>query len=1388
MFALLPPPHLPSDFHPVLQHWWASRFDAPTAAQLEGWRAIREGRHTLIAAPTGSGKTLAAFLTSIDELLKEGIEQGGLPDEVRVIYVSPLKALSADIHKNLAVPRREIHALSPVKITAAVRSGDTPQPERAAMLRTPPHILVTTPESLYLLLTAERSRAMLKTARAVIVDEIHAVLQSRRGAHLALSLERLDHVCGRKLQRIGLSATQKPIDEVARFLTQENVAIVDKGHKRRLDIAVEVPSSPLEAVMSHEVWKEIYDRLVSLIESHRTTLITVNTRRLAERMAHQLSERLGAEHVAAHHGSLAKEARLDAEERLRSGKLKVLVATASLELGIDIGHVDLVCQISSPHRIATFLQRVGRSGHTIKGVPKGRIFPLTRDDLIECAAMVRAVRDGELDRVAVPDKPLDVLAQQIVAEASSGEWGEDALLALFKQAYPYRTLEKAQFMDVVEMLARGYATRRGRRGALVHYDSLNKKIRGRKGSRLSALVNGGAIPEVFDYRVLLEPEGHFIGTLNEDFAIESLPGDVFQLGNTSWRILRIGNGVVRVADAEGQPPSMPFWLGEAPARSDEMSAAVSALRAAVDAKLPGPDEPRKEHELAPAIELLKNDYVLSENAAEQIAAYLGEAKRSLGAVPTIEAIALERFFDESGGMQLVLHAPFGSRVNRAWGLALRKKFCQGFNFELQAAATEEGVVLSLGELHSFPLEEVFRYLHPNTVRETLMQAILASPIFETRWRWSTTLALAVPRNRGGARIPNQLQRMYAEDLLQAVFPDAVACQDNMQGTREIPDHPLVNQALRDALEEAVDVHGLERQLQRLYSGSIRTIARDTPEPSVLSHELLNSAVYTFLDDAPLEERRTRAVYARRATEVRSADDLGALDPAAIERVREEAWPVANTSDEMYDGLMVAGYIKETELEGHWPALLEQLGGRAVKRGDAWFALERKDDDEVEITASRLEVLGPITANETAVLRALEAQGRVLRGKFSSNELQWCDRRLLARIHRYTLNKLRSEIEPVSAADFLRFLLHWQHVAAEDQMKGAEGLRAVIEQLEGFEVAAAAWENDVLPARVADYDGAQIDQLCLSGRVAWGRLTPGSKAPLRTSPIALMLREHAAHWGVEREIAPDLSAEAKAVREALAQRGASFFHELASHTGLLPSVVERGLAELAGAGIATADSFAGLRALLAAPEKRRGLVETAGRWSLLRSEKSDDVEALATTLLKRYGVVFRTLLQRESQLPPWRELVRVYRRLEARGEIRGGRFVGGFGGEQFAAPDAVGRLRAVRKMEKAGELIVLGAADPLNLVGILTPEARVAGIHRNCVLFRDGLPIAAVEAGQLRRLADSDLDDSRLRTLLVRRSLRHSPALHLRAPTPREIARLERARDRVMNYPWSQVRR
>ena len=1419
---------LPQDFHPIIRRWWETRFREsgsgcvlpPTEAQLEGWRAIRAGGHALIAAPTGSGKTLAAFLTSIDRLLRESLERGELADEVRVVYVSPLKALSADIHKNLAEPRREMRRIAeemgfpPARITAAVRSGDTPQAERAAMLRKPPHILVTTPESLYLLLTAERSRQMLKTARVVIVDEIHALLESRRGAHLALSLERLDHICGRRLQRVGLSATQKPIGEVARFLVgadKVECTIIDRGHKRNIDLQLEMPGSPLEAVMSTEVWQEIYGRLVELIESHRTTLVFVNTRRLAERMAFQLSERLGAEHVAAHHGSLAKEARLEAEARLREGRLKVLVATASLELGIDIGHVDLVCQISSPNRIATLLQRVGRSGHTVAGLPKGRLFPLTRDDLIECAAMLRAVKEGELDRVLIPAKPLDVLAQQIVAEAATQEWEENALFGLFRRAYPYRGLEKAEFDEVVAMLAHGYATKRGQRAALVHYDAVHQKLRERRGSRMIAIMSGGAIPEVFDYRVKLEPEGQFIGTLNEDFAIESLPGDIFQLGNTSWRILQIGNGVVRVADAQGQPPSMPFWLGEAPARSDEMSAAVSKLRGDADARLPGPDRPHMPDELDAVTGWLIEEYALSRPAAEQVAAYLAEGKRALGVVPTAETIVLERFFDEAGGMQLVLHAPLGSRINRAWGLALRKKFCQSFNFELQAAATEEALVLSLGPMHSFPLADVFRYLNPKTVRETLVQAVLDSPIFQTRWRWTTTLALAVPRNRNGARLPAQIQRMIAEELLAAIFPDAAACLDNIQGARELPDHPLVNQTVRDCLEEAMNLPQLVRFLERVFAGEIRCLAKDTPEPSVFCHEILNSAVYTFLDDAPLEERRTRAVYTRRATQPRSAEDLGALDPAAIERVREEAWPVASTADELHDALLLAGFIRAEEASPSWRVLFDELvaSERAFDADGFWISIERFDElnaiipqstipaiperlrkswtREVaarELVRGRTEVLGPVAARgladslglaDTALidgaLLALEVEGRVLRGRFTATSgtgpLEWCDRRLLARIHRYTLNRLRAEIEPVGAADFMRFLLHWQHVAGEQQVKGVEGLAAVIEQLDGYEVPAGAWEHEVLAARVQDYEPDLVDRLCLSGRVAWGRISPtngSGKSPLRSSPIALMLRQHSGLWGAPGESEScGLSSEARAVLGALQTRGACFFHELVSATGLLRTQIERSLGELAGSGLATADSFSGLRALLAPSEKRarrrRGRrayeVDTAGRWALLRGEGAVDderrVEQIARTLLRRYGIVFRALLAREACLPTWRELARSFRRLEARGEIRGGRFVSGFGGEQFGLPDAVGRLRAVRKLEKSGEFIAVSGADPLNLVGIVTPQGRVTAIAPNRVLFRDGLAIAALEGGAIRRLSVSELDDDMLKTLFWRRS-------------------------------------
>ncbi|HEX7677059.1 MAG TPA: helicase-related protein, partial [Thermoanaerobaculia bacterium] len=819
--------------------------------------------------------------------------------------------------------------------SASVRTGDTTSSERAAMLRKPPHILVTTPESLYLLLTAERSRDMLRTARTVIVDEIHAVIGTRRGAHLAITLERLQQVAEQPLLRLGLSATQKPIDEVAKYLagnvgrtlsptgawedpgekpifryvltstgrteSPTYVQIIDEGHKRTIDLAIEIPRSDVETVMSNEVWEDYYNRLTQLITEHKTTLVFVNTRRMAERVARHLSDRLGEEAVTAHHGSLSKEKRLDAESRLKNGRLKALVATASLELGIDIGHVDLVCQIASPHRIATLLQRVGRSGHTISGLPKGRLFPISRDDLIECAALLREVRRGSLDRIVTHDAPLDVLAQQIVAETSCDDYGEDELFALMSRAWPYRDLSRKDFDEVLAMVAEGFATKRGRRGALIHRDEVNRRVRGRRGSRMLAITSGGAIPEVADYKVVLEPDDTVVGTLNEDFAIESNAGDIFQLGNASWLITQVISGTVRVADAKGAPPTIPFWLGEAPARSDELSKAVSDFRDA-----------------ATSADWVVAETGMSAGPAQDIVNYLTDARNALGAMPTQDTIILERFFDESGGMQLILHAPFGSRINKAWGLALRKRFCRQFNFELQAAATEDAVLLSLGPQHSFPLADVFRYLHPATARDVLVQAMLAAPVFQTRWRWNTTISLAIPRNRGGRKVPPPLQRAMADDLMAAVFPDAAACPENLAGDRELPDHPLVNQVVRDCLEEAMDFDGLTRVLTRIHAGEIECIARDTTEPSPLAHEILNAKPYAFLDDAPLEERRTQAVMTRRST----SNDLGALDPNAIERVRDEARPDPRDADELHDALLTFGFLLEGEVDA--PELFTEL--------------------------------------------------------------------------------------------------------------------------------------------------------------------------------------------------------------------------------------------------------------------------------------------------------------------------------------------------------------------------------------------------------------------------------------------------------------------------------
>ncbi|WP_024889234.1 DEAD/DEAH box helicase [Luteimonas huabeiensis] len=1418
-------------FHPAVAQWFRSAFPAPTGAQARAWPAIRAGRDVLVSAPTGSGKTLTAFLTAIDTLVREALARpdARLPEETWVVYVSPLKALSNDVRINLEAPLAGIAAelarlgLPEVDIRTAVRTGDTPQAERARMRRRPPHVLVTTPESLYVLLGSESGRAMLSTVRSVIVDEIHAVAGDKRGSHLALTLARLEALCGRPLQRIGLSATQKPIEAVARFLTgadadsaPRDCAIVDVGFARERDLALEVPPTPLSVVLSNDQAEQLYDRIAALARAHRTTLVFVNTRRMAERAARHLGERLGRDRVAAHHGSLAREARLDAEQRLKRGELDLLVATASLELGIDIGEVDLVCQIGSPRSIAAFLQRAGRAGHSVDGVPKARLFPASRDELVECAALLDCVRRGELDALRIPSVPLDVLAQQIVAETAQRDWDEDALYALVRRAWPYRALPRADFDAVVRMLSEGYAGRQGPRAGHVHRDAVNRRLRGRKGARMLATMSGGTIPDTGDYAVLLEPEAQGIGTVNEDFAVESLAGDVFQLGNASYRILRIEPGRLRVEDAKGLPPNIPFWIGEAPGRSDELSAGVSRLRAEVEARLDAPGAAAGARARAAALAWLQEIPGVVPAAAVQLLDYLAAARAALGALPTQSRIVMERFFDDSGGTQLVIHAPFGSRVNRAWGLALRKRFCRQFNFELQAAATEDAIVLSLSTSHSFPLQEVARYLHSSSARDVLVQALLDAPLFGVRWRWNATTALALPRFAGGRKVAPQLQRMKSEDLLAAVFPDQVACLENIVGEREIPDHPLVAQTLRDCLEEAMDAPGWLAVLRGMESGAIEVVARDLAAPSPLAAEAVNARPYAFLDDAPLEERRTQAVQHRRYADPAQADDLGRLDPEAIERVRAEAWPEARDADELHDALMQLGWLTAEEA-ARMPgasALLESLAraGRATRLSagpgvEGWVAAERlpmlralhpgagaapplqappdyaavdwsTEDAARELLRGRLGALGPATvaalaaplglrpAVVQAALLALEREGSAAQGRFSpaapsvgAAAIEWCERGLLARIHRETLGRLRREIEPVSLADFVRFLCDWQRVAPATRGTGPDALAGVLSQLEGYEAPAAAWEADLLAARVRGYAIGWLDELCTAGRIAWLRLRPrGADAgvgtrggSLRQTPVALLPRREAARWARIAQSDADaaaLSSRARRVAEALSAGGAAFFDELLDETRLLRTELEDALSELAAAGVAHCDSFAGLRALLVPPSRRpsvrgrgrRGArmalgIADAGRWAPARRPSGPrdeaDVEHAARVLLRRYGVVGWRILEREPRwLPPWRELVRVYRRLEARGEVRGGRFVAGLSGEQYALPEAVGLLRGVRARPADGELVCIGASDPLNLAGTLLPGDKVPRLPGARLVLRDGRVVATLAGDAL----------------------------------------------------------
>ncbi|MDA9871022.1 DEAD/DEAH box helicase [Gammaproteobacteria bacterium] len=1644
-----------ADFHPASRAWFEERFGQATKAQADAWPQIRAGRHTLIAAPTGSGKTLAAFYAAIDMLLQRGLN-GELSEGVQILYVSPLKALSNDIQKNLEQPlngiaeQLHLQGFAPVDIRIAVRTGDTPPSERARMAKKPPHILVTTPESFYLLLTSASGRAMLSTVRSLVVDEIHALLGDKRGSHLALSMERLQHLIssqssgntkdqsGRTLQRIGLSATQKPIDLVANYLVgnatgqsecdssslgevevegadsrwpKADCAIVDSGFRRELDIRIEVPKSPLSALMSNEVWDELYGRLVELIESHDTTLVFVNTRRLSERLALALAERLGDDVVCSHHGSMSKDHRHNAEQRLKAGSLKVLVATASMELGIDVGSVDLVVQFSSPKSIATFLQRVGRSGHSINGTPKGILFPLTRDDLIEASALVHSIRRGQLDAIVMPEKPLDILAQQIVAEVSAqvhdrgrdgdtagdepankqpvnkqpskeifqplatalaamrtsgstrlsssakpaptpaspevrkaalaaaraglrgteaepasvksdvypketeeieetqetqeieeikekesfepmtplDSWCIDELYALVIKAFPFRELTKEEFEETLRMVADGYTSRRGRRGAHLHYDAINRRLRPRRGANLIALTNGGAIPDMFDYQVVLDPEDTVVGSLNEDFALDSMAGDVFTLGTHAWQILRVDGLKVRVRDAQGMNPTVPFWFGEGPGRTVELSQSVSNFRQQIGDLI-------LDESADAAMQWCINAVGLPHSAASQVVEYLHAGMAALGAMPTRDTIIMERFFDEVGDMHVVIHSPFGSRINRGWGLALRKRFCKSFNFELQAAANEDSIVISLGSVHSFPLDEVFRYLQTTTVRDVLVQALLDSPMFEVRWRWNATRSLAIQRNRSGKRVPPQFQRMDAEDLIAHVFPDQIACAENLTGRRDVPTHPLVDQTIHDCLTEAMDIDALIELVGKIEREELTLIAKDLREPSPFAQEIINARPYAFLDDAPAEERRTNAIRNRSWADPAEARDYSLLDVSAIARVREEAWPLVHNAEELHDALQTLGYITAAEfadngfekwherlvLEGRLHQLVQHpqellfatedlpkfraLFPECCAQFDTPSFLEgvcfEPEEALRDLVRSRLEGLGPVTAQRLAdevslpcvkidaALLALEVEGFVFQGKFTpraeqagDGPVEWCERRLLQRIHRYTIDSHRKAIKPVSLQVYTQFLFdehglqpvrdddEMPRSSAEPSLDGQTQLQRSLAMLDGISAPAASWEADLYPTRVSDYDPNWLDVLCISGRVTWGRyvqpsasqraLHKGSSGPVKTTPIAIMSRANLDIWqamaraqlkeadegprktrvGQDAPSGKTFSSTAQRIEADLLTNGASFFDQIQSRSGLLKAQLEEGLAELVGAGRLSSDSFTGLRALLTPAAKKQGAhrrrgrsamfgVEEAGRWSLLetfaprpadttntdepataRTETEaenkrrssatpaiirqprasrpntvrsgwdvlddDQLERLISIYLNRWGVLFRSIIERELLAPPWRVLLRALRRMELRGTVRGGRFIAGVGGEQFAFQEAVDGLRSMAKEVAAAKprYHSLAASDPLNLLNLILPRRKLAKLLNNRVLFEDGIPIAVVESGEVKFLRE-----------------------------------------------------
>jgi ATP-dependent Lhr-like helicase len=1377
-------------FLPFVERWFATTFREPTPPQRDGWAAIASGRDTLIVAPTGSGKTLAAFLWALDHLHRLGLE-GRLEDRVYVVYVSPLRALNNDIEKNLREPLAGIRAaaaadgLALPEVRIAVRTGDTLAAARQAMTRRPPHVLITTPESLYILLTSQGFRPALAAARFVIVDEVHALMASKRGAHLALSLERLQALVaggqpGPRPQRIGCSATVRPVEDAATFLTgatARDPVVIDAGFSRDLDLQVVSPVDDFLTATSDTVWDAALQQIAELVQAHRTTLVFAQSRRAAERLARDLNDRVpddagapaeGAaatgRKVAAHHGSLSRRARLEAENRLKAGELRALVATSSLELGIDVGAIDLVVQVQSPRNVAAALQRVGRAGHLLSRTSKGRIVVTKGEELVEAAAVVRTVRERSLDRIAMPQAPLDVLAQQIVAAVAAESLEIDVLHARFRQAAPYRDLSRETFLAVVRSIAeplprevRGVAPR-------ILWDRVNDRLHARRGSRFLALTAGGTIPDAGLYDVYVAETDLKVGTLDEEFVTESLPGDVFLLGSHAWRIAKVRADRVLVEDAQGMSPTIPFWKGEHPSRSWDLGLAVGRLRRDAADRLDTPD----------FAAWAARECGCDARAAAAMRSWLVKAGEVLQGVADDQGIVVESFADEMGGRHAMIHSVFGMRINGAWGMALREQVRRRFGLLAEASHVDDGILLSFapGQVPPAP-ERLVTLVAPEEVDTLLGEALIGSPMFGTRFRHAAVRALFVPRMTRGQRTPAYLQRLKADALLEAV--------------RGQPDFPIVAETLRECFHDAYDVPRLKRLLERLHDRELWTRHVDTPMPSPFVYPLLLAWDWAYLDAGHAEERRADAVVMRKAWSVAP----GPLRPdivAAVEAELQKTTPErrARDANELAAILDDLGDLTRDEIaervvadaDGLIAALAAERRIAPVAFGDrpAWIpapdaTLYAGLATEAGLERLVLRVLrtrGPVTADwlaaryglaagdVTPALERLVQRGLVRTGALVADAAapQFVHVAVLDEIQRRQVHARRVPRPVATAEQFSAFLLRRHHLHPEHRLVGPPGVLAALELLQGDDFPVRVWEQDLLSARVEDYQRDWLDRLGLAGEIVWTVFEPAERAratalaPESPGRVGVALRDHVG-WLREATGRTELDPRVKNVLLHLQLRGASFPRDLARVTGLDPAQAQAALWEMFRAGLATPDTFSAIVAggTAARPagvrptprrRSRRGQARgplaqlpPLGRWSALAEDEAlspeERDEARAHLLLARHGVVARELARGD-----WATLRHVLLRMEYGGEVVRGYFVEGLSGEQYALEDALAELTAP-PARRAEPHVLVNLVDPANLWGRVWPLSRrdgsrlsVARLPHAWLVVRAGRPVVLAE--------------------------------------------------------------